>query len=165
MCIVSLLRPSFDVSLLNLNVYTFFVVVDTYNYMFIVIDSRAELIRIVKPFAWLSIEKRFVYLNLSDFEFSCQMAKVSKYWSIFVQDIPIEILHHTLSVSVLIYVDFKPVWWCRTFIDDSNTLLPHRQITQTPFNFIFCINCEIKLLWCELYNDIYSCWTHLREEK
>ena len=128
MCIVSLLRPSFDVSLLNLNVYTFFVVVDTYNYMFIVIDSRAELIRIVKPFSWLSIEKRFVYLNLGDFEFSCQMAKVSKYWFIFFQDMPIEILHHTLSVSVLIYVDFKPVWWCRTFIDDSNTLLPHRQL-------------------------------------
>ena len=57
MCIVSLLRPSFDVSLLNLNVYTFFVVVDTYNYMFIVIDSRAELIRIVKPFCGYQLRK------------------------------------------------------------------------------------------------------------
>ena len=57
MCIVSLLRPSFDVSLLNLNVYTFFVVVDTYNYMFIVIDSRAELIRIVKPFCGYPLRK------------------------------------------------------------------------------------------------------------
>ena len=56
-CIVSLLRPSFDVSLLNLNVYTFFVVVDTYNYMFIVIDSRAELIRIVKPFCDHQLKK------------------------------------------------------------------------------------------------------------
>ena len=57
MCIVSLLRSSFDVSLLNLNVYTFFVVVDTYNYMFIVIDSRAELIRIVKPFCDYTLRK------------------------------------------------------------------------------------------------------------